>query len=288
MTKYNAHTALKLISVKYIAHMFTTIVQHSNREKQGFDGAVYVDLFAGTGLVEIEDTGDVIAGSAPCAITSGKGFNYSVLVEKNRESSATLQQRMENIAQGEFDVVTGDANMVIGEVIEKIKTKFHKPIIFAFVDPEGMEIKFRTLKQLSDAFTSCDFLINVNPGVARVAGQIESGMSGREQTMEEFLNSNVEEILTRIAAGQPVESQYAMRVRSVLGKEIGETIAVRKVGNDVAYYLLCYTRLTEGGSAYRRTYSELKNRIEGLDGKRVIDALNQIFSRSYSIDSYLS
>ena len=287
-TKYNSHTALKLVSVNYISDMFTNITRSPKRKTQGFDGAVYIELFAGTGLVEVKDTGDIIAGSTPCAVTSGKGFDYSVLVDKDRESCNALQQRIPKISQDEFDVVRGDANIVIDDVIEKIKTKFDNPIVFAFVDPEGMEIKFRTLKQLSDAFQSCDFLINVTPGAARVAGQIESGMPGRTRTMEEFLDSNVEEILAQREAGQPLEKQYAGRVKTILGKEIGETITIREVGNDVAYHLLCYTRLTSGGSAYRKTYIELKKKIECLDGKRVTDALNQIYNRSSSMDTFFS
>ena len=287
-TKYNSHTALKLISVNYISDMFTKIARHPDRKKQGFDAAVYIELFAGTGLVEVEDTGDIIAGSAPCAVTSGRGFDYSVLVDKDRESCIALQQRIPKISQDEFDVVRGDVNIVIGDVIKKIKAKFDNPIILAFVDPEGMEIKFRTLKQLSDAFNSCDFLINVNPGAARVAGQIESGMPGRIQTMEEFLDSNVEEILARREAGQSMETQYVVQVKTILGKETGETITIREVGNSVAYYLLCYTRRTSGGSGYSNTYRALKNRIECLDSKRVIKALDQIYGRSGSMDTYFS
>ena len=56
---YGAYTALKLISVSYYATIFAGVARHQNRINDGFDGAVYVDLFAGAGLVKIRDTGDV-------------------------------------------------------------------------------------------------------------------------------------------------------------------------------------------------------------------------------------
>ncbi len=45
---YGCYTALKLISV----------ARNPTRKTEGFDGAVYLDLFAGSGLVKLTETGD--------------------------------------------------------------------------------------------------------------------------------------------------------------------------------------------------------------------------------------
>ena len=287
-TEYGSHTALKLITVHYVSDMFTKIARSSKRKTQGFDGAVYVDLFAGTGLVKVKDTGDIVAGSAPCASMSGKGFDYSIMVEMNKNRCKILKKRMLKIPRkDDFDIVNGDANEVIDNVIDKIKSRFNNPIILAFVDPEGLEIKFRTLKALSDGFPSCDFLINANDqGASRVAGQARSGMQNRAQPLEEYLDDDVQTILWEQAEGKTIKEQYVERIQSDLGKPIGDAIPIRDDGNKVAYYLLYYTRLTGGGSAYLKAISTLKERMRRLDGNSVHGALDQICKRSRSMRDF--
>ena len=269
-TEYDGHTVLKLITVHYVSDMFTKIARSDNRKIQGFDGAVYVDLFAGTGLVKVKDTGDIVAGSAPCAVMSGRGFDYSVMVEKNKNRCKFLKERMSMIIpKDNFEVINGDANKVIDDVISKIKDRFNNPIILAFVDPEGIEIKFRTLKALSDKFRSCDFLININDqGALRVAGQARSGMQNRTQPLEEYLDENAQTILWELANGTTPKEKFAERIRKDLGRPIGDAIPIRVDGNKVAYYLLSYTRLTRGGSGYADAISVLKKRIERFDEKQ--------------------
>ena len=292
---YSYHTALKLITVRYVSDTFTKIARNANRWQEGYDGAVYVDLFAGTGLVKVGDDGDVVAGSAPCAVTSGKGFDYSVMVEKNGSRLRLLEKRMSEIFQqeefvgisGEFDVIEGDCNEVIWDVIDKIKKRFKKPIILVFVDPEGLEIKFRTLKALSDQFQSCDFLINVNAqGLSRVAGQKRRGIQNREQTLEEYLEEDANTFLQELAEGKTPQTKYAEQVRKILGRLVGSSIKIRSDGDKVEYYLLWRTRMTGGGSGYARAVSVLKEKIERLDGNRVRLMLDQMHGRNTSMDSF--
>ena len=286
--EYGSHTALKLITVHYVSDMFTKIARSNNRKIQGFDGAVYVDLFAGTGLVNVKDTGDIVAGSAPCASMSGRGFDYSIMVEMNKNRCKVLKERMLKILKkNDFDIINGDVNEVIGDVINRIKNRFDKPIILAFVDPEGLEIKLRALKALSDGFQSCDFLINVNDqGASRVAGQARSGMQNRAQPLEEYLDEDVQTILWELAEGKTPKEQYVERIRRDLGKPIGDAIPIRDDSSKVAYYLLYYTRLTSGGSGYSTTVSTLKKRMKQLDGNSVKNALDQIYGRSSSLKDF--
>ena len=288
-TDYGYHTALKIITLHYVSDVFTNVARDAKREIQGFDGAVYVDLFAGTGLVKVGKTKDIVAGSALCAVKSGKGFTCSVMVEKDERRYSVLKNRMAKILhKSEFHIINGDANEVIEDVIDIIGRRFSKPIVLVFADPEGMEIKFKTLKAISDKFQNCDFVINVNAqGALRVAGQTKHGIPNRVHTLEEYLEDDAQTILRELAEGKPMEKKYAEQVQNILGKQVGEVIRIRGDGGKTAYYLLCYTRMTRGGSRYSKAYPTLKRRIEQFDGDRVRKALDQAHGRSTKIDDFL-
>jgi hypothetical protein len=69
--EYGAYTILKLICVYYYAGWFAKIAKGPRATFFGYDGAVYVDLFAGPGIVKIRETGDMVAGS-PIAVAATK------------------------------------------------------------------------------------------------------------------------------------------------------------------------------------------------------------------------
>lgn len=280
-TDYGNYTALKSIAVHYTAEVFSRVATHQNQKERGFDGAVYVDLFAGTGLVKVIDTNDYIGGSPVCAILNKFGFDYSVCVDINEKTCNYLENRLSMIAEQEsFKVINGDSNKCINEVIASIKQKFKRPIVLVFVDPQGMEIKFSTLKALSDAFFSCDFLINVNAkGVSRVAGKIQKGIDNVKQSLEEYLEEDATTFLKEISEGKTPQGKYASQVINLLGKKMGDTIAISDTKDNIAYYLLGYTRLTSGGSGYIEPFIKLKSRLEWADRNDVRKALDQIYKR---------
>src|SRR3989442_5217996 len=82
--EYGPHTLLKLICVSYYAEMFAKIAKGEKARTQGYDGAIYLDLFAGPGIVTIKGPGDRDARSpieAHCAVKIP--FVHSVLIQSN-------------------------------------------------------------------------------------------------------------------------------------------------------------------------------------------------------------
>lgn len=287
-TNYGYHTALKLVTLRYVSDVFSRVAAGENQKVRGFDGAVYIDLFAGTGLVKVRGNDDIIAGSPVCAV-KGHPYGYSIFVEKVKHKYELLSKRMERVlAKDKFRVIGGDSNDVVYEVISIVKERFQKPIVLVFVDPQGMAIKFRTLKALSNEFRNCDFLINVNAqGVKRVAGQAKSKRPLGEKALEDyFLEEDVQKILSELDSGKSVEEKYIEQIRNILGRQIGESIAVHSTPDKKEYVLLCYTRRTRGGSPYHRAWQDLKDRIERLNGKSVRMALDRMNNRSRPIDDY--
>ena len=280
---YNTFTALKLIVIRYYALPFAQIV----KSKKFANSAVYLDLFAGSGLTKIKDSNfeDFLPGSSICAARTKK-FDYIVCVEKNKKRSVALRERLEqNMPSNKFTVICGDCNEEISKVIELIRSKCKDPILLTFVDPEGMEIKFSTLEKISEEFPLCDFIVNVNStGVARVEAKYKKGCSNVKNVLEEYYGKNIEEIM-RDSEKRP-EQRYEEIVKKRLGKEKGNSIKIRYSENGIAYYLLLYTRETRSGSRYTKIFDELEKRLKHIDRKNVMRLLETICKRQSKISGF--
>ena len=277
---YPPHTVLKVIAVYYYAQMFALIATGRSAKSKGYDGAVYLDLFAGPGIVTVDGSGDRVAGS-PIAATSTKNrFDYSVFVEINQARAAALRKRLSTYLEpDEFEVIHGDSNALVSQIIDSVKTRFSKPIVFAFVDPQGMEAKWSTATALSEGFGSVDFMLNVTSGAARVAGRIQGGAEGDRPIFEDFFGKKADEVLTKMNEGIKVESQYEEAVKEVLGREKGETISICDIGNHVVYHLMCYTRQSWTGSPWAEGFKAAKNMLERFDGNSVSGLLDVLKGR---------
>lgn len=282
---YGYHSALKLICVYYYSSTFLTVAK-GDKQQNLFDGAVYIDLFGGSGLVKLKDSNYLVAGSALCAAypKSGHSFDYIVCVEKEREYKKALESRLNIIEdKNKFRVLEGDCNDCISEVVDLIKGKFSKPIILTFVDPEGMEINWNTLEVLSSNFKYIDFMINIaSHGIIRVEGRLAKGDSTVKKRVEEYYGKDVKDILFDYAEGKKPEQRYQELINKILGKPIGANIPIYEKGDKLAYYILGYTRKTKKGSPYSRAFSALEERIgkRKMDGEFVKKILEQIHGKT--------
>jgi three-Cys-motif partner protein len=250
---------------------------------------VYLDLFAGSGLVSIEGTPDVVGGSPLVACSGGK-FDYSILVEIKKQKAEALDERLGVFLPKEkYHVIQGNCNEKVDEIISEIKSKVSKPIILAFVDPEGMEIKFETLKRISSAFPNTDFMINVTAGGDRVGATVRDGNVANLPIFEDYFPKGMAgEILLKMNSGQPVEKQYEDMVKEVLGRPVGVTIPVNDVGERVMYYVMAYTRESYGGSGWKNILEHIRDQLRGVDGVEAGNTLDIIKGRRGTLDPYAS
>lgn len=290
-TDYNDFTALKLIAIHYYASIFSRVV-HYQKEKNWADGAVYVDLFAGTGLVKLKGSkfNDFMPGSPVCAALTKDKFDYLICVETSKERCQILEERLSKIiSRDKFDVLNGDCNNMIPKITDLINQRFKKPILLTFVDPEGLEIKFSTLKTLSDNFSKCDFMVNVNSlGVKRVSGKFEKGITNIKTSLEDYYDLDANFILKELAEGKEPEEKYAELIKNTLGKKMGNIIKIRDEGDKIAYYILGYTRETQGGSKYSKGFEDLERRLNWADKTKVRRAIERIHNRQTGIDSFFT
>ncbi len=284
--EYGSYTILKLICVSYYGEVFARIANGPKAKQHGYDGAVYIDLFAGPGIVSIEGTHERVAGS-PLAIASSEQwkFDYHVFVEKNKKNKEALEHRLENFLDPKkYLLIHGDCNTNIASVIDHIRARFKKPIVFAFVDPEGMEIKWETVRQLSTSFSELDFMINVSTGAARIGGKLEAGKEGYRPIFEDYFQAKAEDILLQINKGLTVQKIYADAVQQTLGRSAGKTIPICDNGNNLMYNILGYTRESPTGSPWDSAgFGTIEQRLRDVDGKLVTRILDVIGGRSKSL-----
>lgn len=288
-TEYNSYTALKLIAVRYYAGAFLKVALN-DRQKRWYDGAVYVDLFAGTGLVNLKDSGDsdFLPGSPMCIAMLETTFDYIICVEIDGGNCGVLRGRLgKKLPSSKFSVINGDCNSKVSDVIREIRERYKNPIVLVFADPEGMELKFSTLKALSTEFKSCDFIVNVNAqGVRRTAGKYSRGISNVRGSIQDFMSKDVETVIREMEEGISPQSQYAGLMADALGRKVGETVRIKDSGDRIAYYLLGHTRKTRGGSGYMNAFKVLPQRIGWADKDTVRKMLDVIKGRQPRMDDY--
>ena len=281
---YGPHTIAKDLSVFYYAEMFSKIARGPKAKSRGYDGAVYLDLFAGPGIVSVGEKADLIAGSPIAATSTAFPFDYSVFVEISPSRASTLERRLSNyLPSNKYLVRCGNSNDLIKEVISDIKTRFKHPILLAFIDPEGMEAKWETARTLSTSFSSIDFMINVTAGAARVAGRIEGGMIADIPIFNDFFGPRAEEILTRLNAGQKVGPEYEANVRDVLGRTQGATINICGQKGRIVYHLLGYTRNSWTGSPWADGFRTLRTQLDGIDDETLSRVVDVVKNRQESL-----
>ncbi|MGD0542059.1 MAG: three-Cys-motif partner protein TcmP [Tepidisphaeraceae bacterium] len=119
-------------------------------------GLVYVDLFAGPGICELEDSGRRMPGSILIAANAPKPFSRIIASEMESKLATALETRLKltpvaNLAK----VFRGDCNVCIDKMVGEIPPR---ALTLAFIDPENLNVAFETIRKLS-ACGQVDLLI---------------------------------------------------------------------------------------------------------------------------------
>jgi len=182
-------------------------------------------------------------------------------------------------------IIPGDCNENVQQIVTAIRSRFENPIVFLFIDPEGMESRWTTMTAMSNKFHNMDVMINVTSGAFRVAGRLRSGMEKDRPIFEDyFQNARAEEVLVKINKGEKVANIYADAVKNTLGKPIGTTIPIRDHGGNEIYNILGYTRLSLTGSPWAGGFTQLQMMLRDQTGDTVRHVLDVLKHRSDSLD----
>ena len=133
--------------------------------KDKWHGLSYVDLFAGPGICVVEGTGEELRGSPLLALDTQKPFDTVICVEQADEVRDALDRRIQRHLRGNTaEVLPGDCNTIIGQVISKMPRGF---LSLVFIDPEGVSgLESDTMRALADQRLFVDLIVLFPQGMS--------------------------------------------------------------------------------------------------------------------------
>lgn len=236
--------------VGHYCNIFTTSMK-------GKWNLVYIDLFSGAGYTEIRETGAILKSSAMIALSVPKQFDYYIFNELDKEKHNALEQRAERHCDGaKHRVFNVDANANIDEIIKAIPdfNNGKKNLIFCFVDPYSLNLKFTTIQKLAAHRVDILLLLALNMDGKRNFGiyineensKIEEFI-GNPKWREEFDHgTNSEKTFTKF-----LSDQYDARMKN-LGYVTDVDKEPIKTDNGLnLYYLAFYSKHTLGAKFFK-------------------------------------
>lgn len=114
-------------------------------------GKIYIDAFAGTGVLERKDTGEVIPGSTKISLDIEEKFDKYIFIENSKKSIEELKNM---ISKGyremipRVKIIESDANEALIDICKNYNWKENRCILF--LDPFAMSVEWNTLKIISE------------------------------------------------------------------------------------------------------------------------------------------
>ena len=265
----------KLISLAYFVDIYTRIIP-----KVGiFNKMRYIELLSGAGLCRVKEIGDIVAGSALIAATMrNREFDEYILVELDLKRSSALQKRM-NILTNNARVIVGDCNKAVDDIVNSLGNKDH---YLAFVDSEGLEVNWSTIKKLLSK--QGDLIFNFQSSmVTRVVGRAKAGMQGDAKKLDAFFGDdrwkkldNADELLLG----------YVDKIKQDTNRKRIVTLPIKGDGS-YRYDLILATKVTKGENPWMSAMDSLSETISEYNPEFIRQALNILTGRIDTLDKFL-
>ncbi|AKA48522.1 hypothetical protein IX51_04740 [uncultured archaeon] len=291
---YKPYTLSKLVAVRSIASRFLMVAKGEKAISANYDGAIYLDLYAGGGLTVTRGKRGsklrAVVGSPFAATVEQEGnreFDMAIFIESNEERARLLKSRVGQMGlQDKFHVIEGNCNKKIGEAVKLIEEKFEKPLIFALGDQEGMETDWRTYRYLSSKYLGVDYLVNISSGSERVYGALKKGNLGYVKAICTSLGKTPEELkeildveMNDLNSKGTYRSLLNKQFEDSIGKEKGQAFPIYSRKNTPVYHLGYYTRNTLTGSDWVKSVNWIAYHLENVTGQDAETALNKCFEQ---------
>jgi three-Cys-motif partner protein len=141
---------------------YIAVFEKSMRDKWRYRN--YIDLQAGPGKNRVKETSEVFLGSPLLALTTEYPFTGYYFVEYDSEMARALQSRCAASALSDrVHITTGDCNQVVDDIVAALKTTERQSLNLAFLDPEGLELRWATVARLA-SINRMDLIINYPQG----------------------------------------------------------------------------------------------------------------------------
>ncbi len=127
--------------------IFSDYIQTFATAAQSAPNRVYIDAFAGDTINVLSTTGEQFPGSAEIALDVSPPFTYVALFEMRRKRAEQLRALQAARPGRNIEVFEGDCNVLMHDALARSSPK---AATFAFLDPDGMELDWRTVQLLAD------------------------------------------------------------------------------------------------------------------------------------------
>jgi three-Cys-motif partner protein len=155
--------------------------------KNKWDCRVYIELYAGPGLLRIRGTNRFIWGSPFHALGVPDSFDKYIFCDSNAEALSALEKRIATHFPGaNSSFICGSCDENVEEICKKIpafSTKF-RVLSFCFVDPNDISIKFSTVTRLAHYLMDFLFLLALDMDANRAK---EAYLDPGNKKIDEFL-----------------------------------------------------------------------------------------------------
>jgi three-Cys-motif partner protein len=148
------HSLEKIRLHNYFAALFTGAMAPK------WPQLAYVGLYSGSGRARLDKTGEVIETTALSVLRLPKPFTKYIFVDNDDRCISALKARSSELqAIRDVSILKGDANQVVPLVREALPSFGPERglLSFCFVDPFAADLRFETIRNLSDY--RMDFLI---------------------------------------------------------------------------------------------------------------------------------
>lgn len=130
---------------------------------------MYVDAFAGTGEVPLEDGRIIIEGSASIAIrVADKSFDKLILVEKDADQCASLGELRDEHDLRNIEVVCDDANNYLRKLCTSWSSAYSNWRGVLFLDPFATQVEWATVESVAGTEALDTWILVPVSGISRI------------------------------------------------------------------------------------------------------------------------
>jgi three-Cys-motif partner protein len=157
--------------------------------KNKWDLRVYIDLYAGPGLLKIRDTNKFIWGSPILALGVEHPFDKYIFCESDAASLDALKKRVAtHFPAANVEFVPGSCDEKVDRISSLIPkaTKANRVLSFCFVDPYDLSLQFSTIKRIAEYFVDFLFLLALHMDANR---NLATYLDTKNKKIDDFLGT---------------------------------------------------------------------------------------------------
>lgn len=145
---------------------------------------VYIDLYAGSGFSQVEETTHLYWGSPLLALSVPDPFDKYILCERDPVSLAALRERVTRFfPKADVHFVQGDCDEHIEEIASRMPSG-NGILSFCFADPFDLSIKFSSVRRIAAYRVDFLFVLALHMDANR---NVSHYASGDNRKIDEFL-----------------------------------------------------------------------------------------------------